>query len=1087
MSVRLTMLATLLIVLSGQSAPTETTPTTQPEALPLLRQVPQSVEDIDTRLELARTRMEALAPATQPATQPTDPAEIAALDTDLARYKAWETYAGRLRHAATTLTRLAEIRDEQQIQAITDEIAELQREAKSLRQLPVPIEVTDEDVTPLQTQLQELQTRINIITDDQAQRAALIATGFDEQRQRLDGELKTLRQQYDDLLKRRDADGVPTTAPAEPTESRSERLLLDVRIATAELMLQTVAWERQLTELIAAREERRLAALRTKLEALQKHLTAMVAAQGRDRIATLRNRQAAATQPVDRAMLDIELLVERVLLAYFRGPGGTDAARDTDKISAERLGERIALSRGYWDRAGTLLQFRTGEEALLLQWQLAEEVDTLSDQLTDLRARHTELLTRLRRLQRIRERVLRRFAELADDVRRQVPARQTADQTRIEARLNQLRSDLTEAMRGRIETIEQRAGQIDTVLANGREHITWLHDLERNLDWQRITRRDAGLLRTDWREAGLEFAALGRAITGAPPPVTAGRDVDLEAELFGTQADADAQMRSIFDAAATTFSRITPGGWLRAALAVAGAIVVGLVITFISRRTSVPLARGIEAEYAQAVAEGTNLTAGLSARINLLGWNLTGDLAAPLLVALALTLLLEAAGNVDPLTAMLHAGIWLIAGAVALLRFVHHLFEADSPPHRPLPCNDDVARHYRWWLSALILFALFVLLVPLMLLVGDAAWALQAAGFEIFKTGSLLLLLVFLFRKRQVLGLLGGVAGAWAQTLASILYPIVFLVLLGLLGFQIIGYGALVSYVGQGIGMSFVALLLAAAVSQYLVDLIERYWRWQARGVAALVAPAPVGDHETQRQAESRSHYVLFMTKSLVRLAALIAVLTGVFWVWNLPLPHEWVSSRALGLGALVILIALIADRVIFAALFALQRSGRLPESTSGLIHRWLRGVLTVLVVLTLVAIGGWQIESVWTFLTTLLAMVAIGFVAVWSILSNVLATLVILIWRPFNVGEEIEISPENLGGRVVDISFMYTILRSEDGVRTSVPNNMFAQKFIKRKPSGGIPTRTLAEQLERETPLGEEEGTPGRDVGTEGRRDAGT
>jgi small-conductance mechanosensitive channel len=98
--------------------------------------------------------------------------------------------------------------------------------------------------------------------------------------------------------------------------------------------------------------------------------------------------------------------------------------------------------------------------------------------------------------------------------------------------------------------------------------------------------------------------------------------------------------------------------------------------------------------------------------------------------------------------------------------------------------------------------------------------------------------------------------------------------------------------------------------------------------------------------------------------------------------------------------------------------------------------------------------------------MVAIGFVAVWSILSNVLATLVILIWRPFNVGEKVEILPEGIEGQVIDINFVYTILKSDDGKKTAIPNNLFAQKFIRRSSLRTVPKRTLAEQLASDQPL---------------------
>jgi len=63
-------------------------------------------------------------------------------------------------------------------------------------------------------------------------------------------------------------------------------------------------------------------------------------------------------------------------------------------------------------------------------------------------------------------------------------------------------------------------------------------------------------------------------------------------------------------------------------------------------------------------------------------------------------------------------------------------------------------------------------------------------------------------------------------------------------------------------------------------------------------------------------------------------------------------------------------------------------------------GLITVIVILS---IFGFNLGGIWATLSTVLAMIAIGFVAVWSMLSNVSATVLILLMRPFNIGDEIE------------------------------------------------------------------------------------
>ena len=174
----------------------------------------------------------------------------------------------------------------------------------------------------------------------------------------------------------------------------------------------------------------------------------------------------------------------------------------------------------------------------------------------------------------------------------------------------------------------------------------------------------------------------------------------------------------------------------------------------------------------------------------------------------------------------------------------------------------------------------------------------------------------------------------------------------------------------------------------------------------------------------------------------------------------KWLSWKTAAPVVVVVVAALIIDRIVLTALRALHISGRLPESTSNIIRRWMRGLLSIVVILLVITVAGYEIQSLWASLSALLAMVAIGFVAVWSLLSNVLATLMILIWRPFNVGEHIEVQPDGIGGKVVDINFMFTLLKSDEGAHVTVPNAVFIQKFVKREEGRGetraLPGRTI-------------------------------
>lgn len=93
---------------------------------------------------------------------------------------------------------------------------------------------------------------------------------------------------------------------------------------------------------------------------------------------------------------------------------------------------------------------------------------------------------------------------------------------------------------------------------------------------------------------------------------------------------------------------------------------------------------------------------------------------------------------------------------------------------------------------------------------------------------------------------------------------------------------------------------------------------------------------------------------------------------------------------------------------------------------------------------------QVMTMLTTVLAMIAIGFVAVWSLLSHVMATFVLMITKPFRVHDVIGFVGEEIKGEVTDLTLFYTTLRAEDGDEFRIPNNMFFQKSMRITKGGG-------------------------------------
>ncbi len=121
-------------------------------------------------------------------------------------------------------------------------------------------------------------------------------------------------------------------------------------------------------------------------------------------------------------------------------------------------------------------------------------------------------------------------------------------------------------------------------------------------------------------------------------------------------------------------------------------------------------------------------------------------------------------------------------------------------------------------------------------------------------------------------------------------------------------------------------------------------------------------------------------------------------------------------------------------------------------IAKWIILLSVIIVVLQQIGI---KITSIITVLLTIAGMIAVGFIAVWSILSNVSCALFLIFYNLFQIGDEIEIiepiGGTGLKGKVNDFNLMFTTLieTAEDGsdnCLTQVPNNVFFQKTIRRK-----------------------------------------
>ena len=166
--------------------------------------------------------------------------------------------------------------------------------------------------------------------------------------------------------------------------------------------------------------------------------------------------------------------------------------------------------------------------------------------------------------------------------------------------------------------------------------------------------------------------------------------------------------------------------------------------------------------------------------------------------------------------------------------------------------------------------------------------------------------------------------------------------------------------------------------------------------------------------------------------------------------------AHELGAGMIVILVALLLSHVLRRLIATLHDAKHLAPVMARRLQTFRRWTILVVSVLILMQVFG-VFGNAWALISAGLAAMALGFVAAWSMLSNATAALLLLTFRPFRLGDTVElVEPAGtaIGGRVVDINLMYTTLSAElaeneaaEGPRLlHIPNNLFFQKVVRTR-----------------------------------------
>jgi small-conductance mechanosensitive channel len=180
-----------------------------------------------------------------------------------------------------------------------------------------------------------------------------------------------------------------------------------------------------------------------------------------------------------------------------------------------------------------------------------------------------------------------------------------------------------------------------------------------------------------------------------------------------------------------------------------------------------------------------------------------------------------------------------------------------------------------------------------------------------------------------------------------------------------------------------------------------------------------------------------------------------------------WLNQHNVSVIAVLATVGLVIGAVILSYLLKrplrdslrqLASRLRLPYETVLTATRLLIGALWIVVAMLVLEVWGVSVGGLWTLLVSAATIIGVGFLATWTMISNITASFFIAFWRPFHLGDTVEMLPENFSGRVIDRNLMFVVVRENGGAVIQIPNNLFFQKMFR---VSGSNNKTLFEEYE--------------------------
>jgi len=147
----------------------------------------------------------------------------------------------------------------------------------------------------------------------------------------------------------------------------------------------------------------------------------------------------------------------------------------------------------------------------------------------------------------------------------------------------------------------------------------------------------------------------------------------------------------------------------------------------------------------------------------------------------------------------------------------------------------------------------------------------------------------------------------------------------------------------------------------------------------------------------------------------------------------------------IVIAVLLIIRWLLIVIVRRYARKFERVEHRTGLIIKYIDFATIFLIILGLILIWGVQIKDLGLVMSSVFAVIGIGFFAQWSILSNITSGIIMFFTFPYKIGDYIIIHDKEFPyeGIIEDIKTFHLIIKTSAGEIITYPNSMMLQKGV--------------------------------------------